>query len=495
MNRKESIRGRLGRGAFWLAASRLIVNVIGLLSTIVLARLLTPSDFGLVAIATSAVAVITSLTNISLSMALISLRDITTEHIDAAWTLNLIRSFVLALLCLACAFPMAAFYGDDRLIPIFVALSGVVFCNGLSSPKLAILNKQLIFWPDFIQNVSAKFLATASAVAVGLWLRSYWAIIISAAVLQIVPVVLSYYFAPYRPKLSLSRSRDLLSFSIWLTLSEAINTLNWRSDNLFVGAYLGTKPLGFYTVGSDIAAIATRVTTVPLFQALMPAFSLIQSDIPKLAGAYRKIQALTFAFGFPFGIGFALVADLLVPLVLGSQWMPTVPVIQIVSVLFAIQTVTAANQPLALALGRTKVIFWRDVVGLAVRMPLTVGGLWANGMTGLLIGRLCAGIIHSAISISVTRDLIGVSLREQFSGVWRAALSTLIMALAVGAAKSRLEQSQDHLVLGIQLVSLTLLGVSIYIISLFAIWHLHGRKNGVERMLFDLLFSLRAKKD
>ncbi|MGO4389211.1 lipopolysaccharide biosynthesis protein [Microvirga sp. 2YAF29] len=494
MDQKDSVRGRLGRGAFWLASSRLIVNAIGLLSTVVLARLLTPSDFGLVAIATSALAVITAFTNISLSTALISLPDITAKHIDAAWTLNLMRAVVLAILCAVCAFPMARFYGDDRLVPIFIALGGVVFCSGLSSPKLAILNKRLIFWPDFVQNVSAKVFSTATAIIIGLLLKSYWAIVASAAVLQIIPVVLSYYFAPYRPKLSLAGSRDLLSFSIWLTLSEAINTLNWRSDSLFIGAYLGTKPLGFYTVGSDVAAIATRVTTVPLFQALVPAFSLIQGNPAKLARAYREIQSLTFTLGCPMGLGFALVADRLVPLILGQQWLPTIPIMQAVSVLFAIQTVTTANQPLALAMGRTRVIFWRDVLGFLIRMPLTVGGLFAGGLMGLLVGRVCAGIIHSAISVGVTRQLIGVTVKDQFAGIWRAATSALLMALAVSLAKSILGSSQDHIALALQLVGLIFLGALVYGVSLFTIWHLQGRKAGAERALVNLLSSLRSRK-
>jgi O-antigen/teichoic acid export membrane protein len=470
------------------------VNAIGLLSTIVLARLLTPSDFGLVAIATSVLAVITALTNISLSTALISLPDITAEHIDTAWTLNLIRALALSVLCLACAIPMATLYGDDRLVPIFIALSGVVFCSGLISPKLAILNKRLIFWPDFIQNVSAKFFATATAIVIGVWLKSYWAIIAGTAVLQIVPVILSYYFAPYKPKLSLARSRDLLSYSMWLTLSEAINTLNWRSDSLFIGAYLGTKVLGFYTVGSDVAAIATKVTTVPLFQALVPAFSLIQGSRAKLAGAYREIQSLTFTLGCPMALGFALVADLLVPLILGQQWLETVPIMQAVSVLFAIQTVTTANQPLALAMGRTRLVFWRDVAGLAIRMPLTLGGLFLGGLTGLLIGRVCAGIIHSGISVAVTRELIGVTFRDQFSGIWRSALSALAMALTVSIAKSFFEESQNSVILALHLASLVLLGAVTYLGSLFTIWHLHGRGAGAERVLINLLSSLRSKK-
>lgn len=483
------MKDHLTRGAVWIAAARLLINVIGIASTILLARLLLPQDFGLVAIATTVAVIAGSITELSLSSALVQHEDPQPHHYDSAWTLNMARAAALAAVMAAAARPVAALYGDPRLVEIMLVLAATAMLGGLSNPKLVVFTRNLVFWQDFAMGVSQKLLGFLVAIAIAVAFQSYWALVIGGAAAQLLGVVLSYALLPYRPRLRLRGGRQLFAFSVWLTLGRTVNVVNWRSDQLFIGYFLGSGTLGYYSFGDNLAALPTREATAPIAQTLFPAFSRLTGDPVRLREAFMRSQTLICAIALPIGCGFAMIADPLVMLTLGAKWLPAVIVIQILASIFAIQTLASGLQPLAMAIGDTRSLFKRDLANLAIRMPLVIIGLVAGGLIGVLLARVISGLAGMAINMALVQRLIGVSIARQLAANGRSLAAAAAMTAAIAALQQSGLDSRTWPA-AVTLGALLVAGALTYVAAMALLWRLAGRPAGPETAFVDIVRAL-----
>jgi O-antigen/teichoic acid export membrane protein len=484
----EGVRKRLTIGAMWTAGGRVVSNLLGLLNTLALARLLTPDDFGLVALALVIYAIIQAITELSLSSALIQHKDPLREHYDTAFTLSIFRSLAIGLILLAAAWPLAAAYKDERLVGITCMLAVAALAGGLLNPKLVVYRRQLSFSQEIVAEFIKQVIGLVVAVSIALAFHSYWALVIGSLASQVAGVIISYILIPYAPRFSLKHWRNLFSFSSWLALSSGLNALNWRADQLALGAMMGNAPLGQYTVGDNLASLPVRESTAPISTVLFPAFSRLQDDPQRLRQAFLRSQRLLVATALPVGVGFALVAAPFINLVLGSQWTSAALVAQILSTVFAAHAFSMPVNPLAMGLGRTRILFVRDVVNIAVRYPLIFVGLFTGGLLGLLFARCVSGVISIAIDMYLARRLAGVGMLTQLVSSWRPLAATLNMAAAVWAVGALTGGAG---ILG--LVLMILAGGATYFGTTLVLWWATGKPAGPEREAMDVLLFVRRK--
>jgi PST family polysaccharide transporter len=471
----------------WISASRGIVNALGFLSTIVLARLLLPSDFGLVALGTTMLAILQAVTNLSLSQALVHHREPTADHFHAAWTLNMVRGLVLGGLFAAAAPATAAFYGDGRLASIMYALAFSVFLSGLANPRRIMLQKELIFWQDFMLHVSQKLVGVIVGIAVALIYQSYWALIAGAIAGQMAQVIISYTVLPFRPKLGFRHASELWSFSVWLTASQVINTINWRFDQLLIGKFLGSTNLGYYTVGSNLAVLPSREATLPLTQTLFPAFARFAHDTERLRRAYQRSQALITAIALPLGVGMALIAEPLVLLAMGEKWLPATVVIEALAAIIAVQTIGSQVVPLGMSLGATKLLFKRDTQMFCVRLPLIIAGMYLAGLQGVIIARVLTGIVATAVNMFMIKRLIALPVRAQLAANMRCIVSVMIMSAAVWSAGYLFPPGGGTAHLLAEIAAAVLIGAGSYVATTIALWIWMGKPAGPEREIQALV--------
>lgn len=483
------MRKHLAVGSLWTAGIRALINLIGVLNTILLARLLTPADFGLVAIATVVFAIVTAFMELPLSAALIQHRDPQREHFDTAFTLNGIRALIIAGVLAITAHITAAAYGDPRLVLIMYALGAGALITGAMNPRLVEFRRRLSFQQEMFVELANKLVGVVVAVTIAVVFRTYWAIVIGMLAAQMASLILSYILIPYWPRLSLLYWRSLFSFSSWLGLSAGLRAINYRADHLAVGAVLGTAPLGQYTVGDNLASLPVRESMAPLAYVLFPAFSKLQDDPSRMRDAYLRAQRLLVAVALPVGVGFALVAGPLVELALGPQWSSAALVIQILSTIYALNALSTPLTPLAMGMARTRILFLRDIVNLFVRYPLIFIGLFSGGLLGLLLARCVSGLFAVVLDMHIARKLVGPSVISQFVSNWRSIAATLIMCLAVWAG-SYLDVGGSVI---LELVLVVLIGAISYSASVLALWYGAGRPPGPEREALDVLQLLRNK--
>ncbi|MEP2381403.1 lipopolysaccharide biosynthesis protein [Parasphingorhabdus sp.] len=490
MTGSEGLRSRLMRGAMWLGGARVATNILGFVSTLVLARLLVPADFGLVALATTLLGVLTAMTAISLSDALVQHEQPEKEHFDTSFTLNLARGVLVGAFFAAISVPTAAFFEDARLIELMLVLSLTAVLTGLENPKCALFMRDLIFWQQSVMLVSQKAVALVVSLTIAFLYQSYWALIIGVVLGQAVSVLLSYALLPYRPRFTLSKTRDLFSFSIWLTFCNFITTLNWNFDNLLVGKVLGKTSLGYYSMGNHLAVMPTREVTSPIIGTLFPAFSNLKQAPERLRAAYQRAQSIVTAIALPAGVGMALVADPFVRLAMGEKWLPAVIVIQCLASIFAIQTLASLAHPLAMALGNTKLLFTRDLIAFAYRVPLLVVGLYLGGLEGIVYMRVFTGRISIYFNASIVSRLIEINYWEQLKPNLRTFAGIISMTMAVYAIGVLLPEAVDNIGLAINLAALIGGGAVVHIIVVGFAWNFMGRPVGIEDEALALVQNL-----
>ncbi len=261
-----------------MVGARLVSRVIDLATMLVLAHILLPKDFGLVAIAMSVIYIIEAALELPVSQALVRLRVIEPAHYDTAFTLSLLRGLALGFIVCAVSWPFAKFYADSRLFPLVCLLSIAPAARGLVSPRLADFSKNLDFSPDFTMEIFAKVTAFLIAITLGLTTRSYWAIAAGTVVAPVAGTATSYVLAPYRPRLNLSALPAFSGFLGWITAAQVVSAFNWQTDRLMLGKLMSKADLGLFTAANDFATVPVMALLGPILRPLLSAFSLVKEE-------------------------------------------------------------------------------------------------------------------------------------------------------------------------------------------------------------------------
>jgi len=486
------------KGAMWLGGSRVFVNLLGLASTLVLARLLTPADFGLVALAEAVFVIVGAMTELSLAQSLVQHREPQPHHFDTAFTLNLARSVLLGAGLAAIAVPIAQVYGDERLRDVVLVLALATAVGGLQNPKLVVFQRKLVFWQDFLLNVGSKFAGLVVALLIAYVYRSHWALILGSFSAQALRVALSYAVLPSIPRFSVRGARELLSFSFWLTLSSGIKTATWRFDPLLLGLVLPQASVGHYTFGSRLGSTPVRESLGPLRMLLFPAFARMQDEPFRMRRAYRLAQAVLFFLAMPLATGFAFVAEPVVLLAIGEKWLPAVPVIQAIALLSALNQLENSH-PLAMSLGRTKSVFERDLRVFAIRLPLVIGGLLIGqasalgAIMGVVLGRSAATFMNIGLNMKLVEQLIGDTPGEQLQIAYRPVLAAGAMAGVLLLLFDHAAAAADMMAVAAMLFVVVPTGAAVYFGTILLLWRIAGRPEGAERELLSGLKAARGR--
>lgn len=484
---------KVALGAALLTALQLLMKFVDIISLVIMARLLTPADFGLVALAASVLAIVRATTELNVSDALVQRKEIDPRDVDTAFTLNGLRALLVALAIAATALPMAAFYDDPRLTDILLVLSLVPLLSGFNSPALVHYLHRLEYGPGARVQLVGRVVGFIVAIALAFATRSYWALIASQLVMPLVSTLYSYILAPYRPRLRLQGARSMLNFAGWTTASRFISTLNLQSDRFLIGHILGKPQLGQYTVGSDMASMATYAFAGPIMQTMFGGFARLHGEPDRMRAAYLKAQQMLVIVLLPFGFGLAATADYIVPLVLGPNWTSVVTVIYWLAPVVSLQVLYLPMLSLAMAVGQPKVLVLREAVNFGMRVPLTLGGAWYFGLLGAVIARSLGGLVIIWMTLVIARRFIQITVTRQIANIWRSLISVAVMVGGVELLKHSLVLAPDTLMQIAQLGLLVATGALLYAGTHLGLWVLAKRPDGAEQFIFSMV-GWRKKK-
>ncbi|MEY3201150.1 MAG: hypothetical protein RIR70_700, partial [Pseudomonadota bacterium] len=326
-----SLRAELIRGSLWMVGARWAARLIGLLSTVVLARLLVPADFGLVAMAWLVVGLFETCTSFGLDYALIRTTAATREHLDTAWTLRFMQSLLITLLVVLVA-PVAAWYfNEPRVAPLLYTLAGVTLINGVGSVGPVLFRKELSFAREFWFGFVSKCVTTAATLGFAFAFRSYWALMAGPLIGAVFGFFLGYRMHPFRPRFCLAKAREMWGFSQWMLLVNVGNFAQERADQMLLGRLSSAREMGLYNVANEVASLPTSEVLFPMSRVLFPGFAKLTPTPDRLRAAYLSVLGFLTALALPAGVGLALVAEDFVLLLLGAQWQEAVPFLQVLA--------------------------------------------------------------------------------------------------------------------------------------------------------------------
>jgi len=485
----KKIANSIIKGTFWTVSIRWMDRFIGLVSTVILARLLTPEDFGIVAIATLSVGLASALFNFGVNVSLIKIQDAKQSHYDTAWTIKLLQSFVVtfALLILS-PFIAEHFNAVQSLKPLFF-LAFLPLLTGLQNIGLVDFHKSMRFDAEFRYLVTLRISGFVVTIFLAWILRSFWALVIGSLSTAFIGTVLSYVVHPMRPVFSLKKWKDILSISQWMLLKNIGVYLQNNLQNFFVGRWFPSSVLGSYTLAANISVMPSDELLAPFNRVLFPAFSKHQGNWPELKKLFLHAQSLQILIAMPASAGLALVAQEVVPLFLGSKWLAAIPFVQVLSWIGFFEAITASSGYVMLVLGyvRLNVMVSFIQVGAFASLALFV----ASGSEAIEIAwlRLIVAVVGALFTFVLVRIVFPVVSVGDFA---RNAFRPILGVIAMGASIYYI----DHFVLyslPIQLVLKIFIGSVVYVLTVLFVWFLCKNPCGAESYLLNKLNIIMRK--
>lgn len=474
-------------GALWMIALKVIERSIGVISTTILARLLIPADFGLVAMAMALFAILELSGQFGFDHAILRKQDATRSQLDTAWTLTICHGLLSGLVLALLAAPAAQFFNEPRLEHIVHVLAVIAVVQSFENIGIMLFRKDLKFRKDFNFFLAKKLIAFACTVSLAFAFKSYWALVGGILASRTAGVILSYVVHPYRPRLSFSATRDLLGFSKWVLLTGILGYFRTRGPDFILGRLAGAGSVGVFRVANELATLPTTELMFPIARAAYPGYAKVAQDRAALKQAYLAVQGSIIMLTLPAGVGIVMLADPFVKALLGFNWLEAIPLIQILGLYGAIRVFQTTNIAIFNVLGKPHWNTSLVALELLVVLPLLGWLLYSGHTIDAAAWSYFAGsaIVVPYAAILLSR-VLAVSFRERLAITWRPALGVTLMALALhlllegfGLPSNTLEALR-LLVLGAPLGALT------YGAAVLSLWYLVGKPPGVEHRVIGL---------
>lgn len=486
-------RGEIAAGAAWMVAFKLTERSLGFVSTLVLVRVLLPADFGIIAMAMSLIGVLELLKTLSLDLALIQRREVDRVHLDTAWTLNLLIGLVVAVIMLLLAQPAAAYFSEPRLAGVIYGLTAGWFIQSFENIGPVAFRRDLDFRTEYRFLVAKKLAAVVITVPLAFWLRTYWALVIGMVASKALSVAISYLMHTYRPRLSLAATADLLGFSSWLVLNNAIYFFNDRVTDFVIGRMAGAPALGLYNISYEIANMPTTEIMAPINRVMMPGYAKMQRDDGDFRRTYLDTVGVMTLFSFPAGVGIAAVAAPLVALLLGPRWLAATPIIQVLGIYGSVVSMGSNTASAMITLGRQRTMTLLASTRLALLVPAVIWATGSHGVLGTALAVLAVTLVMSPVNFLVQVPMLGIRLRDFISHIWRPIVASIVMYFAVSASLQALRSLHVTSSLAGLAVGLGA-GLAAYVATVALAWHWRGRPEGAEALLLRHARSWLAQR-
>ncbi len=433
-----SVNSRMATGAAWMVLLRISDRAIGLLSTVVLARLLMPGDFGLIAIAAAVIGMLEVLGAVGLDVALIQRADARRVHFDTAWTFHILFGLAVALVVAGIAQPVASFYADPRLVGVMLMLAATSALQAFENIGVVAFRKELEFDREFRYRITQRLLTTfVVTMPLAFTLKNYWALLLGSLAGAAIKVVLSYRLHPYRPRFSLVALGELMAFSQWFLATSIIEYIYGRMTGLIIGKWAGVAAVGTYTLADEIATLATREISAPVQRAVFPGYAKIAGDRQELRRVFLKVSSILLLVVLPSGIGIGLLAEPIVLVVLGAKWAAAIPLVQVLGLNGILTVMLSTGHYLNLAVGMARSTSLLLAAHSAITIPLVLWSVPDYGAQGAVVAMLVASLLITPFNYYLVSKAVDFGWVELSNLMWRPLVGGLVMSGVVIALQQQ----------------------------------------------------------
>lgn len=465
MGRQQNTTNSAVSALKWTSALQIASQAFNFTIGIILARLLTPEDFGLVAMVLVFVALAQVFSDFGLSSAIIQKEDEPTPRdYSTAASFSLLLGIITALTLYLFSNNLAEFYQQDKVIQIAEVLSLVFISNSLTSVPKAKLSREINHKLISIAELVSSVIAIISAIILAAMDFGYWSLVAQQLILSCLRLFMIYWFSGLSPKFSfyLSNFKPLFSFSVYVFCTQCLRQTAVQADKLVVGKFLDSASLGLYTKAYQLMLFPINNISRVLANVMFPVMSKMQNDRKKVSSIYLKVVRSISFITFPLMLGLMIVAEEFVVLVYGEAWKEMGIYLSFFCIIGLVMSIATITGSIYLALGLSKLQFKINIIN----QPLQIVGFLIGiqfGIEGLFVGYFTAYVLSAVINWWNAFRVLGIRFLEFLQAITFPLASGSAMVAILLFTKHYLQPYQNGSIL---LVSQCAIGATFYGLSI-----------------------------
>jgi len=486
-NPKKTLPQKMVQGGAYLSSLKIIRKILSLIRLVIIGRILAPSDFGLMGIALLAMSAIETFSKTGYKEALIQKKEDISGYLNSAWTVLIIRGFIIFIVIYLLAPYTALFFHSPAVVPVIQVLGFAFFFEAFNNIGVVFFRKELEFNKVFIHRFVGILTNFIVAVIAAIILRSVWALVLGLLAEKIVSIIVSYVIHPYRPRFSkdIEKARELFGFGKWIFGSSILIFIGEHIDDIFVGRVLSATVLGFYQMAYRISNMLETEITQVITGVAFPAYSKLQGQKNRLQKAYFRIMRLIMAISIPIAVGMVFLAPEFIWIFLGEKWMPIVNVIRLLAVAGLVKSIISTASPLFKGSGFPNYQFYMQLVrGITIIIaiyPLIV----VAGISGAAISVILSMVSMLIIWYPLSQKIIKASWKIYFSTFWPPVFCSLFMAGGLCIAKVFWEPVGQSLIMGISIFfMIVIMSIGIYLAAMYLLHRYYPKYDIFNEVIF-----------
>lgn len=459
------IKQKAIKGMWWATVAQFLRLLITFVITTILARLLEPDDFGLVAMVVVFTNFVAILNDIGLPAAIIQKKDLDEEQKSSSFWINLLEGILITLLSIALSPLIARFYSRSQLMPIVMVLSSTFFISSLGMIHLALLAREMNFKKIALLETISVFLAGVMSVVMAILGFGVWSLVFQNVASAVITAALLWIFCGWRPRLICRWKpiKDMFFYGLNLMGFNIINYFSRNLDNLLIGRFIGSLALGVYNLAYRVFLFPLYAISSVVGRVMFPALSSIQDQKVLVREAYIRATRIIALVTFPMAIGLLVAAPQFVRVFFGDKWARATFIIQILALVGLIQSVATTVGWIYQSQGRTDTMFrWSVFATAATTLAFIIGLKWDIEGVAIAYAITNIALIYPAFYIALR--LIDLKVHRYFRSLSSIAASAAIMGIAAYSIRFLLERylgQKDLLIFAIIVTS----SIMIYLAS------------------------------
>lgn len=430
----ESLKNKTVKGTVWSSLDAFLGQGITFLVGLVLARLLSPEEYGLIAIITIFISVFNSIVDSGFSNALIRKQDATEVDYNTVFYTNLVISAVLSTALFFGAPLIADFFARPQLTPLTQAMSSIVVINAFSIVQNIRLTKNI----DFKTKTKVSLIASVASGIIGIAMAfsgfGVWSLVAQQISKQLLNSVFLWVFNKWLPKLIFSWKsfKEMFDFGWKLLVSGLINTIWTEIYQVIIGKFYQPQTLGQYTRAQQFSSIFSSNLTSIIQRVSYPVLSQLQDDKERLKSGYKRIIKITMLVSFVLMLGLAAIAKPMILVLIGDKWLPAVPFLQILCFNMMLYPLHSINLNMLQVQGQSDLFLKLEIVKKFIGLGPLCLGIFVN-IYYMLIGSVFVGFFSYYLNARYSGPFLNYSIKEQVKDIIPSFLVALFMALPVYA--------------------------------------------------------------
>jgi O-antigen/teichoic acid export membrane protein len=426
---RQDLRRKSVRGVFFMVGGGGADLVVRLVSTFLLARLLSPTDFGLVAMVVSVTGIAEQFSELGLSTATIQCRELSHQQVSNLFWINVGAGCLFSLAICGLAPGIAKFYGNAELVPMTLAISTTFIWGGLTVQHQALLSRQLKQGHLAGVRVTASFLSSVVAILLALDHFGVWALAWREVIRAILVVVGMWLFCRWIPGLPRRNAniKGLLHYGSHITVSQLATACMTQMDRFIVGKFFGAGPLGLYRQAQQLIVSPIDQLRVPVYSVASPSLSILQTDHDRYRRYYQRIALVISLATMPLGLFIAVYAGEITHVLLGSKWIAATVFLQIFGLVAFLKPCLETTMVVMLTCGLSKRLLTLSLIFNALFAAFMLAGVYW-GAEGVALSNFVSLVFLMFPQLYFSLRGTPVTVGGFFSAISAPAIASLVMA-------------------------------------------------------------------